>query len=138
MIILCKMLKFKNIKKKQNIKNQNINKQNIKKSQIKVEDQEEEFEDKEETIINNLIQSMNKNMNIIIYGRNCNDEKIYLKHKQLLSLGFYNVYVYVGGLFEWLLLQDIYGDIEFPTTEKELDILKYKSNQILNIPLIEY
>jgi rhodanese-related sulfurtransferase len=94
--------------------------------------------DKEETIINNLIQSMNKNINIIIYGRNCNDEKIYLKHKQLLSLGFYNVYVYVGGLFEWLLLQDIYGDTEFPTTEKELDILKYKANQILNIPLIEY
>ena len=29
-------------------------------------------------------------------------------------------------MFEWLLLQDIYGDDEFPTTTKELDILKYK------------
>ena len=43
-----------------------------------------------------------------------------------MSLGFYNVYLYNGGLFEWLLLQDIYGFDEFPTTKKELDILKYK------------
>jgi len=37
-----------------------------------------------------------------------------------------NLYVYIGGLFEWLLLQDIYGDEEFPTTSKIIDILKYK------------
>jgi hypothetical protein len=36
------------------------------------------------------------------------------------------LYVYIGGLFEWLLLQDIYGDEEFPTTAKIIDILKYK------------
>jgi hypothetical protein len=29
-------------------------------------------------------------------------------------------------MFEWLLLQDIYGAASFPTTSKELDILKYK------------
>ena len=33
---------------------------------------------------------------------------------------------YPGGVFEWLLLQDIYGNDNFPTTKKELDILKYK------------
>ena len=92
----------------------------------------------EEMTINKLLEIGNKNINIIIYGRNCNDEKIYSKYNQLNSLGFYNVYVYVGGLFEWLMLQDIYGDIEFPTTKKELDFLKYKPNKILNIQLLEY
>ena len=76
-------------------------------------------------------------MRIIIYGKNCNDEKIYKKYQQLLSLGFYNVFVYPGGLFEWLLLQDIYGTEEFPTTSKQLDVLKYKPSPMLNIMLLE-
>ena len=92
----------------------------------------------EENIINNCIKKSLKNIKIIIYGKNCNDDKIYLKYNQLNSLGFYNVYIYTGGLFEWLMLQDIYGETEFPTTKKELDILKYKPNKILNIQLLEY
>jgi hypothetical protein len=36
------------------------------------------------------------------------------------------------------MLQDIYGEKDFPTTKKELDILKYKPNKVLNIPLLEY
>jgi hypothetical protein len=36
------------------------------------------------------------------------------------------------------MLQDIYGENEFPTTKKELDILKYKPNKVLNVPLLEY
>lgn len=93
---------------------------------------------KETEIINSLIKNGNKNVKIIIYGRNCNDENIYIKYNQLNSLGFYNVYIYTGGLFEWLMLQDIYGDNEFSTTKKELDILKYKPNKLLNIRLLEY
>jgi hypothetical protein len=93
---------------------------------------------KEVDLINNLLKNGNKQVKIIIYGRNCNDEKIYSKHSQLTSLGFYNVYIYTGGLFEWLMLQDIYGIDEFPTTKKELDILKYKPNKVLNIQLLEY
>ena len=53
------------------------------------------------------------------------------KYTQLVNLGFVNVYIYPGGLFEWLCLQDIYGDDEFPTTNKELDILKYKPARLL-------
>jgi hypothetical protein len=41
-------------------------------------------------------------------------------------LGFENVYIYRGGMFEWLLLQDIYGFDEFQTTSKITDLLKYK------------
>lgn len=92
----------------------------------------------EENIINNLIKRGQKEIKIIIYGKNSNDERIYNKYNQLSSLGFQNVYVYTGGLFEWLMLQDIYGEADFPTTKKELDILKYKPNKVLNIPLLEY
>jgi len=93
---------------------------------------------KEVDLINKLIRMGNKDLKIIIYGRNCNDDKIYTKYNQLNSLGFYNIFIYTGGLFEWLMLQDIYGENEFPTTKKELDILKYKPNKILNIQLLEY
>lgn len=92
----------------------------------------------EEKIINDLIQNVNKNVKIIIYGKNSSDEKVYKKMQQLTSLGFYNVYVYIGGMFEWLLLQDIYGDNEFPTTIKELDILKYKPNKLFTMQLLQY
>jgi hypothetical protein len=94
--------------------------------------------DREEQIINTFINLNNKNIKIIVYGKNCNDEKIYNKYNQLTSLGFYNVYIYLGGLFEWLMLQDIYGSIDFPTTKKELDILKFKPNKSLNVNLLEY
>jgi hypothetical protein len=91
---------------------------------------------KETDLINKLIKMGNKQVKIIIYGSNCNDDKLFVKFNQLRSLGFYNVYIYLGGLFEWLMLQDIYGENNFPTTKKELDILKFKSNKILNIPLL--
>jgi rhodanese-related sulfurtransferase len=92
----------------------------------------------EEALINKLLQNSKKDIKIIVYGRNTNDEQIYKKYNQLRTLGFYNVYIYIGGLFEWLLLQDIYGDTEFPTTSKELDILKFKPYKLLNIQLLEY
>ena len=90
--------------------------------------------DKEEQIINNYIN--NPSIKIIIYGSNSTDERITKKYNQLISLGFINVYVYRGGLFQWLLLQDIYGFELFPTTSKELDILKYKSKGLFNSKLL--
>ena len=81
----------------------------------------------EETVINNLLSNYNTSQtNIIIYGENSSDISVETKYNQLHKCGFYNVYIYPGGLFEWLLLQDIYGNDNFPTTKKELDILKYK------------
>lgn len=91
----------------------------------------------EEAIINRFMKE-NKSIRIIIYGKNCNDETINKKYQQLYSIGFYNIFVYLGGMFEWLMLQDIYGKDLFPTTKKELDLLKYKSNQLLSIGLLEY
>ena len=77
-------------------------------------------------IINDCLKNKKKNINIIIYGMNCSDISVVNKYNQLYKLGFKNLYIYIGGLFEWLLLQDIYGEEEFPTTNKVLDILKYK------------
>jgi hypothetical protein len=78
----------------------------------------------EEEIINKYLKS-NKSIKILIYGENCIDNKVIDKYNQLYKLGFINICVYLGGIFEWLLLQDIYGDEEFPSTSKIIDLLKY-------------
>ena len=75
--------------------------------------------------INELLKT-NKNKLIIVYGKNSSDDSVVTKSKQLIQLGFTNINLYLGGLFEWLLLQDIYGEELFPTTSKELDLLKFK------------
>ena len=81
--------------------------------------------DSEEDIINNLLKK-NKNKKIIIYGKNYNDITVYKKYNQLKQLGFTNIYVYPGGIFEWLCLQDIFGTELFKTKGQELNILKFK------------
>lgn len=89
----------------------------------------------EESIINSLLKN-NIQKYIILYGKNSNDETVYKKYQQFSELGFTNIYVYIGGLFEWLLLQDIYGKDLFKTTSDDLDILKYKPNSVLDKKLI--
>lgn len=84
----------------------------------------------EESRINQLINNC-KNKKIIIYGKNANDEKVIKKYNQLFSFGFKNIHIYLGGMFEWLLLQDIYGKEEFQTTNYENDILKYKPERMI-------
>ena len=83
--------------------------------------------DKEISCINEYI-NRDKSIKIVIYGENCSDNRLIKKYNQLLKLGFKNVYIYIGGLFEWLLLQDIYGENEFPTTTYNLDILNYSGD----------
>lgn len=63
---------------------------------------------------------------IIVYGKHNQDDSVYTKAAQLEQLGVRDVYIYVGGMFEWLMLQDIYGASSFPTTTKELDLLRYR------------
>jgi hypothetical protein len=86
--------------------------------------------EEEERAINELLNNYDyNNKKIIIYGKNSNDETAEKKYSQLRILGFSEIYLYTGGLFEWMLLQDIYGNTEFPTTKKVLDLLKYKANR---------
>lgn len=81
---------------------------------------------KEVDTINSLLRQ-DKTKKIIIYGRNYMDISVYKKYNQLKNLGFKNIYVYIGGMFEWLCLQEIYGNSLFPTTSMERDILKFKT-----------
>ena len=134
---------------------------NISTIKVNYEDTQEAIKDKNTLIINTLkadnqscliarttsIQSevkilneslrRNKEVRIIIYGMNANDNTTLSKYEQLIKLGFYNVFIYPGGMFEWLLLQDIYGEELFATTKKELDILKYKAQSVINMRFIE-
>jgi len=87
----------------------------------------------EENMVNELLSKYDySGKRFIVYGRNANDGTAEIKCKQLETLGFSNVYLYAGGLFEWLLLQDIYGKDEFPTTTAQLDILKYKPDKMFS------
>lgn len=84
----------------------------------------------EEQIINECL-SANPNIMIIVYGKNSNDITILHKYEQLTKLGFVNVYIYTGGLFEWLLLHEIYGKELFKITKYDRDHLKYRPKSVL-------
>ena len=65
---------------------------------------------------------------IIIYGKHSNDMSIHVKYKQIQKLGGIPI-LYTGGLFEWLLLHDIYGESNFPivgNVTNPIDLYKYK------------
>lgn len=94
--------------------------------------------EREENILNQCLQQSTFDVRIVVYGKHCTDETVSSKHQQLLSLGFREVYIYQGGLFEWLLLQDIYGENEFPTTSKELNLLKFKPSKLFHAGLLRY
>jgi len=86
------------------------------------------LESTEEKTINQFIEDYEmEDVNIIVYGKNSADGSVWEKHRQLLKLGFREIYIYSGGLFEWLLLQETYGVNEFPTTAKCGDILHYRA-----------
>jgi hypothetical protein len=80
----------------------------------------------EEEILNKIIeQNECKKYILYIYGKNCLDDTVITKFHFLCELGFV-VYVYIGGLFEWLMLQELYGVDEFPTSSTTNDIIKYR------------
>lgn len=84
----------------------------------------------EEKILNEMLYDTNiPDKKIIVYGKNLHDETTIKKINQLKSYGIKDIFVYKGGMFEWLLLQDIYGNTNFPTTTTVLDILKYRPDK---------
>jgi len=81
----------------------------------------------EEMFINEYLSKYVENQKtIILYGKNSCDDSPRKKRAQLLSLGISDVYIYPGGIFEWILLQDIYGASEFPTTVPVTDIILHR------------
>jgi len=80
--------------------------------------------------INMWLSNDDFNNEIYIYGySNADYNKLLQRQKQLNGLGFKNVYIYFGGMFEWLLLRDVFGADEFPLDGvlkgAIVDILKY-------------
>lgn len=69
---------------------------------------------------------------IIVYGLHSSDLRVLPKCEQILKLGGQPV-AYVGGMFEWLLLQDIYGVDAFQTSGFTLDHLRFKPNNVLAV-----
>lgn len=84
----------------------------------------------EERVVNALIHK-NPDIMIIVYGKNSNDITILHKYDQLVKLGFTNVHIYTGGIFEWMLLHEIYGKELFKITKYEIDILRYRPKSVL-------
>ena len=84
----------------------------------------------EERVVNSFIHTR-PNIMIIVYGKNSNDITILHKYEQLVKLGFTNVHIYTGGIFEWMLLYEIYGKDLFKITKYEIDILRYRPKSVL-------
>ena len=86
----------------------------------------------EEKLINDSLTQYSQ-YTIVIYGKNCSDKTIEFKYKQLKRLGYpeKNLFIYYGGLFEWSLLKDVYGN-NFETTSDEKDILKFRPKSIFS------
>jgi len=84
----------------------------------------------EEQIVNTMFHK-NPDIMIIVYGKNSNDITILHKYEQLTKLGFTNVHIYTGGIFEWMLLYEIYGKELFKITRYEIDILRYRPKSVL-------
>jgi hypothetical protein len=79
----------------------------------------------------NFYLKTNRSIEIILYGKDHLDRTMIEKYNQLKQLGFTRIRIYFGGLFEWALLQDIYGTDLFKThgTVKDpLDVF-YLSNK---------
>jgi hypothetical protein len=94
----------------------------------------------EEARINDILSGNTVNgdtITIIVYGLHATDETAYAKYEQLLKHGITRVCVYVGGMFEWLLLQDVYGADLFPTSGKKeaADIIKYRPQRSIIPPI---
>ena len=78
----------------------------------------------EEKLINDVLNDLSiqpTQYYIVLYGKHSTDDTVDKKYLQLINLGFTNVFIYYGGLFEWLLLQDIYSKEHFP--------LQYQNNK---------
>jgi hypothetical protein len=83
----------------------------------------------EEQRLNACLKQGEARRSVVVYGRNALDPAPEKKCRQLMGLGFTNVRLYAGGLFEWALLQDIYGTDMFGTTSPCADPLRFKDGE---------
>ena len=87
---------------------------------------------REEEEVMGLLTNASIDKKVIVYGRNMLDESVERKLKQLLNLGIGGVWIYRGGLFEWCLLHEVYGE-EFGFLYRKIprDILRYRPCRVI-------
>jgi rhodanese-related sulfurtransferase len=74
----------------------------------------------------NKLLKTNKNKEIVVYGIHHTDKSVIQKYNQLKKLGFTNVHIYFGGMYEWLLLQEVFDTTNFQTDGFVKNIVDYK------------
>jgi hypothetical protein len=74
----------------------------------------------------NKLLKTNKNKEIVVYGIHHTDTSVIQKYNQLKKLGFTNVHIYFGGMYEWLLLQEVFDTTNFQTDGIVKNIVDYK------------
>jgi rhodanese-related sulfurtransferase len=74
----------------------------------------------------NKLLKTNKNKEIVVYGIHHTDKSVIQKYNQLKKLGFTNVHIYFGGMYEWLLLQEVFDTTNFQTDGIVKNIVDYK------------
>jgi hypothetical protein len=79
--------------------------------------------DETKTIKNQIMENKNNNDNTQKEDNFCKKLAIWLNRKKL---GFKNVHIYFGGMYEWLLLQEVFGVINFQTDGFIKNIVDYK------------
>jgi hypothetical protein len=77
--------------------------------------------------IQSLQDELDYKKNIVVYGKHSTDTTVDTKYNQLKNLGFTNVFIYRGGMFEWTLLQKVYGNNEFMTSGTSTEPLLWSS-----------
>ena len=88
--------------------------------------------------MNNYIKT-DKKINIIIYDKNSDEMRILKKYRQLVDLGFTNVYIYTGGLFSNAIARHLWIN-RIPNNHKKnwiFNLFKNIRNNIAN-KLLEY
>jgi len=68
----------------------------------------------EEVTLSAMLRTKRFNIPILVYGHNSFDKTVETMCNILLNRGFTHVFVYIGGMFEWLLLNKLYGNNACP------------------------
>ena len=69
---------------------------------------------REEKHVNGILEQKRQGLyTVIVYGANHLDATVERKCAQMRKMGFRSVHAYTGGMFEWLLLHEVYGEENF-------------------------
>jgi len=97
----------------------------------------------EATTINRIMDEFNTaKYTLIVYGKNACDTDPSKKYEQLWNLGFSDIHIFPGGMFEYILLNDMYGEKLFPISGSNgtgspvvtVDIMTYRPIKNIFLP----